>query len=153
MELTLSIEINQIDKLLIFSDTPRPFLAWSERVREREREREQEEHQFSENQPGVSTVSTTASVQLLPREELWLLRMNQSDFYKMQKLNFHREKHRGYWNIGQIWDGTGTGTQHRSGLGSWSWYLLSTPLLLFKKYKISLHLEMSGQIWQWFPCN
>ena len=70
-------------------------------VSEREREREQLDDQFSENQPGVRTVSSGRTTAWLQPTALIVLRMKQSDFFKMQKLNFDREKHRGYWNIGE----------------------------------------------------
>ena len=55
-----------------------------------------------------------------------VVEMNQSDFYKMQKLNFDREKHRGYWNIGEMQDMVWTA-------GPSSRY----PPGLFDEYKIS----------------
>ena len=58
----------------------------------------------------------------------------------MQKLHFERDKHRGYWNIGEMRDG-----------GELGWapgHDILFPLRVLNKYEISPHLLMSGRVWQ-----
>ena len=105
------IKLIKFDKLFIFvPPSPLPSLK-----RERERERAVGSSVLSEPARSQHSQRQAASVLLIPSKLFLLIdnKMNQSDFYKMQKLHFDREKHRGYWNIGERDAGLrGTGTQH-----------------------------------------